>query len=65
VAIRGVAQLIEHSSKANKNEILAAIMLLVYYECVSLPTPGQHARTGAQIVAACPKRPLQHRGRTP
>ncbi|KAL2024294.1 hypothetical protein VTK56DRAFT_8776 [Thermocarpiscus australiensis] len=34
LAIRGVAQLIEHNSKANRNEILAAIMLLVYYECL-------------------------------
>jgi hypothetical protein len=35
MAIRGVSQLIEHNSQANRNEILAAIMLLVYYECVS------------------------------
>lgn len=35
-AIRGVAQLIEQNDKVNRNEILAAIMLLVYYECVSL-----------------------------
>ncbi|KAK4153177.1 hypothetical protein C8A00DRAFT_34068, partial [Chaetomidium leptoderma] len=34
MAIRGVAQLIQHSSKASRNEILAAIMLLVYYECL-------------------------------
>ncbi|KAL2131782.1 hypothetical protein VTI74DRAFT_4610 [Chaetomium olivicolor] len=34
MAIRGVAQLIEHSSKVSRNEILAAIMLLVYYECL-------------------------------
>ncbi|AEO61982.1 hypothetical protein MYCTH_2121737 [Thermothelomyces thermophilus ATCC 42464] len=33
MAIRGVAQLIQDSSKVNRNEILAAIMLLVYYEC--------------------------------
>ncbi|KAJ4307221.1 hypothetical protein N0V88_000600 [Collariella sp. IMI 366227] len=33
MAIRGVAQLIEHNSKVSRNEILAAIMLLVYYEC--------------------------------
>lgn len=35
MAIRGVAQLIQHSSEVSRNEILAAIMLLVYYECVS------------------------------
>jgi hypothetical protein len=37
MAIRGVAQLIQHNSKASRNEILAAIMLLVYYECVGSP----------------------------
>jgi hypothetical protein len=34
MAIRGVAQLIQHNGEASRNEILAAIMLLVYYECV-------------------------------
>jgi hypothetical protein len=45
MAIRGVAELIEHNnnSKVSRNEILAAIMLLVYYECVSL-TMWSHAR---------------------
>ncbi|KAH6848270.1 fungal-specific transcription factor domain-containing protein [Chaetomium sp. MPI-CAGE-AT-0009] len=33
MAIRGVAELIHHSSEVSRNEILAAIMLLVYYEC--------------------------------
>ncbi|GAB1312899.1 Fungal-specific transcription factor domain-containing protein [Madurella fahalii] len=33
-AIRGVAQLIEQNGKVSRNEILAAIMLLVYYECL-------------------------------
>jgi hypothetical protein len=37
MAIRGVAELIHHSSEVSRNEILAAIMLLVYYECVSFP----------------------------
>ncbi|KAK4098230.1 hypothetical protein N658DRAFT_499654 [Parathielavia hyrcaniae] len=32
MAVRGVAQLIQHSTKASRNEILASIMLLVYYE---------------------------------
>lgn len=35
MAIRGVAGLIQRDDKAGRNEILAAIMLLVYYECVS------------------------------
>jgi hypothetical protein len=34
LAIRGVAQLIENNGAVSRNEILAAIMLLVYYECV-------------------------------
>ncbi|KAL2263533.1 hypothetical protein VTK26DRAFT_6352 [Humicola hyalothermophila] len=34
MAIRGVAKLIEHNREVNRNEILAAIMLLVYYECL-------------------------------
>ncbi|KAH6621422.1 fungal-specific transcription factor domain-containing protein [Chaetomium sp. MPI-SDFR-AT-0129] len=35
MAIRGVAQLIQQSSgEVSRNEILAAIMLLVYYECL-------------------------------
>ncbi|EAQ84039.1 hypothetical protein CHGG_10443 [Chaetomium globosum CBS 148.51] len=37
MAIRGVAELIHNSSKVSRNEILAAIMLLVYYECRSRP----------------------------
>lgn len=34
-AIQGLARLIQQGAKANKNELLAAIMLLVYYEVVS------------------------------
>ena len=34
-AIQGLAQLIVQNDKSNRNEILAAIMLLVYYEVVS------------------------------
>ncbi|KAK4202556.1 fungal-specific transcription factor domain-containing protein [Triangularia verruculosa] len=33
-AIQGVAQMIAQKEKANRTEILAAIMLLVYYECL-------------------------------
>lgn len=33
-AIQGLARLIEHDGKVDKNEVLAAIMLLVYYEVV-------------------------------
>ncbi|KAK0705419.1 fungal-specific transcription factor domain-containing protein [Lasiosphaeris hirsuta] len=31
-AVQGLARVIEHNGKVNRNEILAAIMLLVYYE---------------------------------
>jgi hypothetical protein len=34
-AIQGLARLIQKGSGANRNELLAAIMLLVYYEVVS------------------------------
>ena len=42
MAIRGVAELIQHNDKASRNEILAAIMLLVYYECVRLSCWHEH-----------------------
>lgn len=63
MAIRGVAQLIQHSSKASRNEILAAIMLLVYYECVGLPRFYAYCR--GLHVTACSERPLQHCRRSP
>lgn len=66
MAIRGVAQLIQDGSKVNRNEILAAIMLLVYYECVSVPTLTQ-LRTNCvalTFATARSKRSLQHCGRT-
>lgn len=34
-AIQGLGRLIEQSAKSNRNEILATIMLLIYYEVVS------------------------------
>jgi hypothetical protein len=36
-ALQGLAQLIEQNDQVNREEILGAIMLLVYYEVVSLP----------------------------
>jgi hypothetical protein len=36
-AIKELAKLIENGHRGNKNELLAAIMLLVYYEVVSAP----------------------------
>ena len=35
-ALQGLAQLIEQNEQANREEVLGAIMLLVYYEVVSL-----------------------------
>jgi hypothetical protein len=42
-AIQGLGKLIENNGKVNRNEILAAIMLLVYYEVVSHPLPSARA----------------------
>lgn len=36
-ALQGLAQLIDQNDPTHKEEILGAIMLLVYYEVVSLP----------------------------
>jgi hypothetical protein len=36
-ALRGLATLIDENQKANREEVLGAIMLLVYYEVVSCP----------------------------
>lgn len=46
-AIQGLARLIELGGEANKNELLATIMLLVYYEVVSTPRSG--ARDSPQL----------------
>ncbi|KAI1328512.1 hypothetical protein F5Y16DRAFT_149866 [Xylariaceae sp. FL0255] len=37
-AIQGLSRVIENQGKVNRNEALAAIMLLVYYEVVRMPT---------------------------
>lgn len=37
-AIRSLSKLIEQGSEANKNELLAAIILLIYYEVVRTAT---------------------------
>lgn len=39
-ALQGLAKLIQQNDQANREEILGAIMLLVYYEVVSNITPG-------------------------
>lgn len=38
-AIQDLTRLIQRDDRVNKNELLAAIMLLVYYEVVSMPAP--------------------------
>jgi hypothetical protein len=60
-ALNGLAQLIEDGDSSNrKNELLAAIMLLVYYEVVS-----SHCWTtfmpATDISAAGPERPFKYR----
>lgn len=40
LAIQGITMLIEKGAKTCRNELLAAIMLLVYYEVVSIPLLG-------------------------
>lgn len=39
-ALQGLAKLIQQNDQAYREEILGAIMLLVYYEVVSNITPG-------------------------
>lgn len=41
-AIQGLARVIENQGKVNKNELLAAIMLLVYYEVVGALTTHEY-----------------------
>jgi hypothetical protein len=43
-AINGLASLIDNGKKVQRNELLAAIMLLIYYEVVS--NSRQHAKVG-------------------
>lgn len=62
MAIRGVAQMIQNGgTKTRRNEILAAIMLLVYYECVSLSLTSREKGLGADSATACPKGPSKYR----
>jgi hypothetical protein len=59
-AIQGLAQLIESGGKAtHKNELLAAIMLLVYYEVVSLNSE-QNLSIGSNSRIAGAKGTLQY-----
>ncbi len=44
-AIQGLAKMIEHGGKPDRNEVLATIMLLVYYEVVSHLPPLCHSAT--------------------
>ena len=55
-AIQGLGRLIEQNAKANRNEILAAIMLLVYYEVVS------HAYSGPLLMMRTKTPQLVQRG---
>lgn len=46
LAIQGITMLIEKGAKTCRNELLAAIMLLVYYEVVSIPFVGGQCTVG-------------------
>lgn len=50
-ALQGLAQLIEQNEHANREEVLGAIMLLVYYEVVRFGNSTQHKFTNvSQLV---------------
>ncbi|CAP70859.1 uncharacterized protein PODANS_3_9170, partial [Podospora anserina S mat+] len=51
-AIQGVAQMIAQKEKANRTDILAAIMLLVYYECVSSTATSWNLQISADTLHA-------------
>ena len=57
-AIQGLGKLIEQNNGKNKNEILAAIILLVYYEVVRWRS--QEYLDRGLTAAACPEKPVQH-----
>jgi len=49
-AIQGLARLIENNGKVNRNEVLATIMLLVYYEVVGYPKISTLPPSGLDII---------------
>jgi hypothetical protein len=59
-ALRGLANLIDQGDRANREEVLGAIMLLVYYEVVSLGSPNRAAQK-LNLDIACPTERIQHR----
>jgi hypothetical protein len=58
-ALQGLAMLIDQKDQASREEVLGAIMLLVYYEVVSMLYIG---RPGAHVLtkAACPTEQLEY-----
>ena len=56
-ALQGLAQLIDEHEQAHREEILGAIMLLVYYEVVS--TTFHKRKTQILMILACPERNFQ------
>lgn len=62
-AIQGLARLIQKGAGANRNELLAAIMLLVYYEVVSFDMCSVRLCSMADNLVAGSERSIQHRRR--
>jgi hypothetical protein len=60
-AIQGLARLIQKGAGANRNELLAAIMLLVYYEVVSFDRCSVRLCSMADSLVAGSKRSIQYR----
>jgi hypothetical protein len=61
-AIQGLARLIQKGAGANRNELLAAIMLLVYYEVVSFDICSVPCSMADKLIAGS-ERSIQHRRR--
>jgi hypothetical protein len=59
-AIQGLAQLIQQNKQANREEILGAIMLLVYYEVVISSIQGIITVAHTDHVLACATRQCKH-----
>lgn len=59
-AIQGLARLIEQGGDVNRNELLAAIMLLVYYEVVSFTKMILLQNSTTDPFLACTTRPFEY-----
>lgn len=66
-AVQGLARMIESEGQLDRNEMLASIMLLVYYEVVSIPENSiiRVTVTDPELLPACAKGSVKHSGRAP